>query len=91
MITVHLPEDLAREVGIAPHSHHESRQSLGDLLEAVDAAAPGLLRRILQAGGELRPHLNVFVGERLIGREQPMSAPLRDGDEVWLLRAVSGG
>ncbi len=50
-----------------------------------------LLRRILQAGGELRPHLNVFVGERLIGRQQLMSAPLRDGDEVWLLRAVSGG
>ena len=91
MITLHLPDDLAREIGIAAESRHQSRESLGALLTAVDAEAPGLLRRIMEPGGQLRPHLNLFVGERVVARGEPLSAPLRDGDEVWLLRAVSGG
>lgn len=91
MITLHLPDDLAREIGIAQESRHPGEESLGALLAAVEAQAPGLLRRILEPGGQLRPHLNLFVGEKVLRRREAMAAPLRDGDEVWLLRAVSGG
>ncbi len=91
MITLHLPDDLARELGIAPHSRHAPRQSLGELLEAVEAVTPGLLPRIMEADGRTRRHLNLFVGETRVRREDARGVPLRDGDEVWLLRAISGG
>ena len=91
MITLHLPDDLAREIGIAQSSKHPGADSLGTLLAAVESQAPGLLRRILEPGGQLRPHLNLFIGERVVRRREAMVALLRDGDEVWLLRAVSGG
>ncbi len=91
MITLHLPDDLAREIGIAPRSGHAAKDSLGELLSAVDVGSSGLLPRILEADGRLRPHLNLFIGENRLARETAMAAPVRDGDEVWLLRAISGG
>ena len=91
MITLHLPDDLAREIGITPRSGHAAKESLGELLAAVEVGSPGLLPRILEADGRLRRHLNLFIGETRVAREKAMAAPVRDGDEVWLLRAVSGG
>ena len=91
MIVLHLPDDLANEIGIAARSRHAAAATVGDLFDAVEREAPGVLRRISEPGGRLRPHLNLFVGEDRVGRTQPFSTPLRDGDELWLLRAVSGG
>ena len=91
MIRLHLPDDLAAELGLAQHSERPLAPCVGDLLAALEAERPGLARRVLQADGALRPHLRLFLGERALRGPLALATPLADGDDVWLLRAVSGG
>ena len=91
MIPVHLPQDLAAELKVAQRSEQPYAATLRELLLQMDRESPGLLRRILEADGSIRQHINVFLGERLArGAEGPL-LQLRDGEEVWVIRAISGG
>ena len=65
--------------------------SLRECLDALAAAHPSLRERLRDEHGKLRPHLALFVNEqdaRLLGWED---APLRDGDIVHVIPALSGG
>lgn len=65
--------------------------TLRDALDALAAAHPSLAERLWDEHGKLRAHLALFVNEedaRLLGWED---APLRDGDIVQLIPALSGG
>lgn len=62
--------------------------------EALDRAGAGrepLRTRLLTPEGELRPYVNVFLGERNIRRLQGLDTPLNDGDVLVILPAVAGG
>jgi molybdopterin converting factor small subunit len=41
--------------------------------------------------GSLRPHVNVFVNGENIRHLDGMATSIGEGDEVWLLPAISGG
>ena len=41
--------------------------------------------------GEVRPHVNIFVDGENIRYAGGLDAPVRDGSEVFLVAAVSGG
>ncbi len=66
----------------------------GTLREAIDALAaahPSLAERLRDEHGKLRTHLALFVNDedaRFLGWED---APLRDGDVVHVIPALSGG
>ena len=65
--------------------------TLGQALEALSTAHPMLTERLRNEHGVLRAHLAVFVNEddaRLLGWED---APLKDGDVVHIIPALSGG
>lgn len=65
--------------------------SVREALAALGARHPGVLDRVLTERGELRPHVNVFVGEensRFIGG---LDAPVPDGSTLMILAAISGG
>lgn len=55
--------------------------------EALDALGP-LASRVLDDTGALRPHVHVFVNARAAG---DLAAPVREGDIIHVLPAVSGG
>jgi len=65
-----------------------------NLREAIDGLAsahPSLAERLRDERGELRPHMALFVNEddaRLLGWED---APLKEGDIVHVIPALSGG
>jgi molybdopterin converting factor small subunit len=90
MATVHLPAAL--------RDHAEGRRRLvvaggtvAAVLGTLGQAHPGVGRRVLDERGELRPHVNVFVnGESIRYLAGPATA-VADGDELWILPAVSGG
>ncbi|TMF24354.1 MAG: MoaD/ThiS family protein [Chloroflexi bacterium] len=65
--------------------------NLGEALEALVHAHPSLAERLRDEHGKLRPHMALFVNEddaRLLGWED---APLKEGDIVHVIPALSGG
>ena len=69
----------------------ESPLSLGEALEALWALHPGMRDRVMTEQGEVRPHVNVFVGTESSRWSGGLATPVDDGAEVSILPAVSGG
>jgi sulfur-carrier protein len=65
--------------------------TIREALDTLVRAHPSLAERLRDERGTLRPHLALFINQddaRLLGWED---APLRDGDIVHLIPALSGG
>jgi MoaD family protein len=63
----------------------------GEALERLWAEHPGVRDRVLTEQGEVRQHVNVFVGVESIRFTGGLATPVRDGDEISIVPAVSGG
>jgi MoaD family protein len=63
----------------------------GEALERLWAEHPGVRDRVLTEQGEVRQHVNVFVGVESIRFTGGLNTPVRDGDEISIVPAVSGG
>jgi len=65
--------------------------TIREALAGLTRAHPSLTERLRDEHGKLRPHLALFINQddaRLLGWED---APLRDGDIVHVIPALSGG
>jgi molybdopterin converting factor small subunit len=65
--------------------------TVADALERLWQRHPGLRDRILTEQGQVRPHVNVFVGDESIRYAGGLQARLSDGSVLTILPAVSGG
>ena len=65
--------------------------TVGEALRALGASYPGVLDRVLDERGELRPHVNVFVGDDNTRFAGGLAAPVPEGSRITILPAVSGG
>lgn len=92
LVQLHLPgalrpyADGRSQVELAPGG-----PTVEELLESLGASYPGVHHRVVDEVGSLRPHVNVFVNGENIRHLSGLATALRDGDEVWLLPAISGG
>jgi len=73
-------------VEIAEHATHV-RQAL----EHLWALHPGVRDRVVTEQGDVRQHVNVFVGDESIRFTGGLDTPLAEGAEIWIVPAVSGG
>lgn len=64
---------------------------LGDALAALWGVAPGVRDRVLTEQGEVRPHVNVFVGTESCRWTGGLATPIADGAEIAIFPAISGG
>jgi molybdopterin converting factor small subunit len=69
----------------------EQCRTVLDALRAVARRWPGVTDRVLTEQGKLREHVNVFVGEESVRLLGGLEAPVRDGDAIEIIAAVSGG
>lgn len=65
--------------------------NVGEALKSLGAQFPGVRDRVLMETGEVRPHVNVFVGEESIRYTGGLATPLVDGATVFIVPAISGG
>ena len=65
--------------------------TLGDALEALWTLCPGLRHRVATEQGEIREHVNVFVGQENIRYTGGLATGVPDGAEISIFHAVSGG
>ncbi len=69
----------------------ERCRTVGEALAAVAARWPALTDRVLTEQGELRRHVNVFVGEESIKFIDGLATRVDDGATITIVPAVSGG
>ncbi|HZD02311.1 MAG TPA: ubiquitin-like small modifier protein 1 [Actinomycetes bacterium] len=65
--------------------------TVGELLHELRGPYPGVHQRVMDERGSLRPHVNVLVNGESIRYLAGLATCLDEGDEVWLLPAISGG
>lgn len=66
-------------------------ETVGEALAALRRRCPGVYDRIVTEAGELRPHVNLFVGDTEIRRTGGFDTPLTGESEILVIPAVSGG
>ena len=66
-------------------------QTVGEALAALWKVCPGLRDRVVTEQGEVRQHLNIFVGADNIRDRQGLATEVTGGCEITILPSVSGG
>ena len=65
--------------------------TVGEALGQLRAGHPAVYERLVTERGEVRPHVNVFVGTEDIRWSGGLETPVREGSELVVLQSVSGG
>jgi sulfur-carrier protein len=65
--------------------------TLRDALASLCAIYPGLRDRILTEQGEIRQHINLFVGNECVRNREGLATHVPDGSEVSVIPAITGG
>ena len=65
--------------------------TVAEALAALWQAYPGLRDRVLTEQGEVRQHVNIFVGEENIRGHGLFAAAVKNGATITIVPAVSGG
>jgi molybdopterin converting factor small subunit len=68
-----------------------SPATVSDALESLWKLHPGLRDRILDEQGEVRQHINIFVGDEAIRFAEGLSTKVPNNTEIMIVPAVSGG
>jgi len=91
-VTVHIPgplRDFSQQRGEVQLSG--SPATLLEALQLLWATYPGLRDRLLTEEGQLREHINIFVGNESIRYTGGLATPLSANATVSIIPAISGG
>jgi molybdopterin synthase sulfur carrier subunit len=69
----------------------ENATTVAEVVQAVDALAPGLSFYICDERGRLRRHVNVFVDQQMIADRGKLSDRVEPNSHVMIMQALSGG
>ncbi len=62
--------------------------TLGELIADLDRRYPGIRFRMVNEQDRIRTHMRIFVNQEIVG---DLDYPLREGDVVRIIGALSGG
>jgi molybdopterin converting factor small subunit len=84
---VHLPRSLVALFPGAPRRLEVAGSTVAEVIDDLDRQVPGMRNRLLDAGPEIRAHINVYVSAERSG----LDSPVPPGADVHIIPAVSGG
>lgn len=91
-ITFHVPSFLrAFTAGFGEVKLSGSPKTVGEALEMLCEVYPGVRDRIVTEQGELRPHVNIFLGSESVRYSGGLATAMCGHDEISIVPAVSGG
>ena len=91
-ITFHIPAPLREFTGGQNEVEIEMAPvTLGDALSALWILYPGLRDRVATEQGEIREHINIFVGDDDIRFTGGLTTRVSVGSEISIVPAISGG
>ncbi len=92
MITFHIPGPLrAFAEGRADVTVQADAPTVLDALQALWEVCPGMRDRVATEQGQIREHINIFVGTENIRYTGGLATPLSRGSEISIVPAISGG
>jgi sulfur-carrier protein len=65
--------------------------TLGECIDGLESAYPGIKDRICDETGELRRFVNVYINGEDVRFLNGLDSPVKAGDEVSIVPAVAGG
>ncbi len=89
-VPIRIPTTLRTLTGGASEVSVEG-STVGEVLEALDAAHPGFKDRLIDEDGALRRFVNVFVADDDVRFMDGLGTPVADGQTVSIIPAVAGG
>ncbi len=91
-VTFHIPGGLREfTAGRSRVEIEHSPATLGDALSILWALYPGVRDRIATEQGQVREHINIFIGDENVRYTGGLASPLSAGAEISIVPAVSGG
>ncbi|HUI41484.1 MAG TPA: MoaD/ThiS family protein [Terriglobia bacterium] len=65
--------------------------TLSGALQALWVVCPGMRDRVVTEQGQIREHINVFVGNEDVRYTGGLATPIPPGSEISIVPAISGG
>lgn len=92
MATVELTDHLSLYFpALEGKSFDVEADTVREVVDAMEARAPGFAFYICDEAGRLRQHVNIFVGEDRVKDRHALTDPVGTGSRVLILQALSGG
>lgn len=91
-VTFHIPGALREfTAGRSVVVIEMSPGTVGDAVAALWTLHPGVRDRIATEQGQVREHINIFVGDENIRYTGGLATPVGSGAEITIVPAISGG
>jgi sulfur-carrier protein len=90
MATVRLPNPLRPYAGGQAEVAVQG-SSVSEALDSLLKNHPDLRPHLYNSNGELRPFVNLFIGEDNVADLQGMNTPLQENDRLLLIPSIAGG
>jgi molybdopterin converting factor small subunit len=65
--------------------------TVAEVVTELDSLHPGMASYLVDDHGALRRHVNIFVNDELVRDRVRLKDPVRPGDRVYVMQALSGG
>ncbi len=65
--------------------------TVAEVVQALDAMAPGIAHYICDERGRLRPHVNAFIDNEMVRDRRALGDGVQVGQTVHILQSLSGG
>ena len=69
----------------------DSPATVADALSVLWTLYPGVRDRIATEQGQVREHINIFIGDENVRYTGGLASPVSAGSEISIVPAVSGG
>lgn len=89
-VIVRIPQPLQKFTGGEAEVAVEAATA-GGLVEALEAAHPGIRDRILDRQGKLNRFINLYLNDEDIRFLGQLDTAVKDGDKVSIVPAIAGG
>lgn len=89
-VTVKIPTPL-RKFTSDKDSVQVEGGTVGAVLQALEAKAPGISAKLVDEDGKVRRFINIYAGEDDIRFLDGLATAVKDGAEISIIPAIAGG
>jgi len=90
MITLRIPTPL-RPYAEGQTEVNVKGSTVGEALNDLVLQFPALKKHLFNDGDELRPFVNLFLGDENVRHIQGVDTPLKEGDKLMIIPSIAGG